>query len=41
MLPMGSILFPLIVAPMNIENDFKGHLFEKSPMLNQANMSVY
>ena len=25
MLPIGSIFFSLIVAPMGIENNFKGH----------------
>ena len=25
MLPMGSIFFPLIVAPMRMDNNFKGH----------------
>ena len=28
MLPMGSIFFPLRVAPMRIENNFKRHLIE-------------
>ena len=37
MLPIGSIFFPLGVAPMKIEN-FKGHSIEK--LSNYANMSV-
>ena len=36
MLPMGSIFFPLRVAPMRLENNFKGHLIEKPPKLNLA-----
>ena len=40
MLPIGSIFFPLKVAPMRIENNFKGHLIEKPPKLNYANMSL-
>ena len=41
MLPIGSISFPLRVAPMRIENNFKGHKIEKLPKLNYANMSVF
>ena len=35
MLPIGSIFFPLIVAPMRIENNFKGPSKEKPPKLNK------
>ena len=31
MLPRGSIFFPFRVAPLRIENNFKGHLIEKPP----------
>ena len=33
MLPTGSIFFPLKVAPMRIDDNFKGHLIEKPPKL--------
>ena len=39
MLPIGSIFFPLKVAPMRIENNFKGHLILKLEKLNYINMS--
>ena len=41
MLPLGRIFFHLKVAPMRKENNFKGHLIEKPPKLNYANMSVF
>ena len=41
MLPIRSILFPLKVAPMSIEKNFKGHCIEKLPKLNYVNMSVF
>ena len=41
MLPTGSIFFPLKVAHMQIRNNFKGHLIEKPPKLNDANKSVF
>ena len=39
MAPIGSILFPLKVAPMRIENDFKGHLIEELPKIIYTNKS--
>ena len=41
MLPIGSIFFPLRVAPMRIENNFKWHKIEKPPKLNYAKISVF
>ena len=41
MLPIGSIFFPVKVAPMIINNNFKGHEIEKQLKLNGTNMSVY
>ena len=41
MLHTRSIFFPLIVAHMKIENNLKGHLIEKPPKLNYANISVF
>ena len=41
MLAIGSIFFSLRVIPMRIENIFKGHLIEKPPKLNHANISVF
>ena len=38
MLPIGSIFFPLRVAPTRIENNFKRHYLEKPTKLNYANM---
>ena len=38
---MGNIFFPLKAAPMRKENNFKGHLIEKTPKSNYANMSVF
>ena len=38
---IGSIFFPLKVASMRIENNFKGHQIEKPSKLNYANMSVF
>ena len=38
MLRIGSILFPIRVVPMKIENFFKRH-FEKPPKINYTNMS--
>ena len=40
MLPIGSIFFPFKVAPMRIDNKFKGHYIEKQPKLIYAKMSV-
>ena len=34
MLPIGSIVFLLRVAPIKIANNFKGHYIEKPPNLN-------
>ena len=39
MLPLGSIFFPLRVAPMR-KDFFKGHQIEKLPKLNYVNISV-
>ena len=39
MLPVGSIFFPLKVAPMRIENKFKWHLIEKPLELKYANVN--
>ena len=39
LLPVGSIFFPLKVAPTQIGNNFKGHLIEKLPKLNDTNKS--
>ena len=33
MLPIGSIFFPLRVAPVRIENNFKGPSIEKLPKI--------
>ena len=37
MLPIGSIFFPLKVAPMRTDS----HTIEKPPKLNYSNMSVF
>ena len=37
--PIGSIFFPLRVAPVRIENKIKGHLTEKPPKLNYAKIN--
>ena len=34
MLPIRNIFFPITVAHMRIENNFKGHKIEKPPKLN-------
>ena len=41
MLPKGSIFFPLKVAPLTKENNYKGYYIEKPPKLNYANRSVF
>ena len=41
MLHIGRIFFPLKVAPMRIENIFKGHQVENPPKLNHANMPAF
>ena len=40
MRPVGSIFFPLKVAPMRKENNFKGNCIEKQPKLKYTNMPV-
>ena len=37
-IPIGSIFLLLKVAPMRIDNNFKGHEIEKLPKLNYANI---
>ena len=41
MLPTGSIFFPLKVAAMRIENNFKGHYIEKLPKLEYVKMADF
>ena len=41
MLPIGSIFFPIIVAPARIDNNFKGHQIEKPQKIKYANMSGF
>ena len=41
MIPKESIFFPLKVAPIRIENNYKWHLIEELPKLNYANISVF
>ena len=41
MLPIGSILYPLKVAPMRVEAIFFCITFMKPPKLNYTNMSAF
>ena len=41
MLPIGSIFFPFKVAPIRIDDDFKGHSFKKLSQLNYTIILVF